>query len=557
MMMCCCVEVFFFWKRSRVSYLFIHWLRIKQKKRDTYYWDSLIRSSSFPLQPRNKKKTSTQQHIMTKKTELSWQTASYFAALMVVFNVLWVMPPPSSLLSPPLSDMLNEECSGDLLFPHDQKNTTNTQTADATNIGSGKTLVELLDAAQYVVLKLGREYRWWIVALVAVSPLLVSVYKYFFLPLRVVMSLEDVEMKAEGAKYRGRRPRRARGDLPPAYPNAWYKVMCSHEIQRGEAQDVEMLGKHFVVFRGKDDGKVRILDAYCPHMGANLGVGGTVIGNEIACPFHGWQFDGQGSCTNVPYADNVPTLPSKIQTHTCTEVNNAIFIWHDAEGREPQWHVPEIKGVSDGSWYHHGDSSHTVRAHLQEIPENGADTAHLNYLHVPFVIPIPLIDVFFTHYWDATWEPGTGIESHLAHIHVRHGVKLFGWKIPNSEIDVNITQVGPSIVHLTFNTPVGRVLIVETVTPVQALLQRATHQGWGEWRVPRFAAKVVLKATLDQFEKDVPIWNNKTFVRPPQVVKQDGPIAKYRRWFQKNFYSENSERVAREREEAVAGPLDW
>ena len=49
-----------------------------------------------------------------------------------------------------------------------------------------------------------------------------------------------------------------------------------------------------------------IVDAYCPHLGANLGVGGRVHGNCIECPFHGWQFDGEtGQCTSIPYADKV------------------------------------------------------------------------------------------------------------------------------------------------------------------------------------------------------------------------------------------------------------
>lgn len=52
--------------------------------------------------------------------------------------------------------------------------------------------------------------------------------------------------------------------------------------------------------------QVSIVDAYCPHLGANLGVGGRVHGNCIECPFHGWQFDGEtGQCVKIPYAEKV------------------------------------------------------------------------------------------------------------------------------------------------------------------------------------------------------------------------------------------------------------
>jgi len=57
------------------------------------------------------------------------------------------------------------------------------------------------------------------------------------------------------------------------------------------------------VFRG-DDGKAYVVDAYCPHLGANLGVGGRVVGGCIECPFHGWQFRGEdGKCVKIPYAE--------------------------------------------------------------------------------------------------------------------------------------------------------------------------------------------------------------------------------------------------------------
>ena len=63
------------------------------------------------------------------------------------------------------------------------------------------------------------------------------------------------------------------------------------------------LGEQVAVFRGQD-GKAYVLDAYCPHLGANLAVGGRVVGSCIECPFHGWQFRGNdGKCTKIPYAE--------------------------------------------------------------------------------------------------------------------------------------------------------------------------------------------------------------------------------------------------------------
>lgn len=62
-----------------------------------------------------------------------------------------------------------------------------------------------------------------------------------------------------------------------------------------------ILGQNVVLFRS-DDGTIHAVDSYCPHMGANLGVGGRVVDNNcIQCPFHGWIFSGEsGKCTRIP-----------------------------------------------------------------------------------------------------------------------------------------------------------------------------------------------------------------------------------------------------------------
>jgi len=38
------------------------------------------------------------------------------------------------------------------------------------------------------------------------------------------------------------------------------------------------------------------------------------------------------------------------------------------------------------------------------------------------------------------------------------------------------------------------------------------------------------------------MWNNKTYLRKPVLVKEESALAKHRRWYQQ-FYSENSPRV--------------
>ena len=159
------------------------------------------------------------------------------------------------------------------------------------------------------------------------------------------------------------RRRRRVGDIPPPYPNGWYEIMRSKDLPVGVSKAVNLIGQHFAVFR-RENGHVTIMDAYCPHLGANLGVGGVVRGNCIECPFHGWQFDGDtGQCTSIPYADKVPSF-AKTKVWPSLEINGFIFLWYDVDGKEP-WFYPENLVDQNKRWIYKGYTYHLINAHCQ------------------------------------------------------------------------------------------------------------------------------------------------------------------------------------------------
>ena len=91
-----------------------------------------------------------------------------------------------------------------------------------------------------------------------------------------------------------------------AMPNGWFAVAFSRDIVPGEVQSIEYFDQSLVLFRSRM-GEARVLDAYCPHLGAHLGEGGRVVGDTLRCPFHGWQYDGEtGECTHIPYCERIP-----------------------------------------------------------------------------------------------------------------------------------------------------------------------------------------------------------------------------------------------------------
>ena len=78
-------------------------------------------------------------------------------------------------------------------------------------------------------------------------------------------------------------------------------------------------------------------DAFCPHLGAHLGHGGTVDDCQIVCPFHGWKFDADGTNTEIPYSERT-NKKGTLRTFPVVERNGLCFAWYhpDAEVGERQ-----------------------------------------------------------------------------------------------------------------------------------------------------------------------------------------------------------------------------
>jgi 3-ketosteroid 9alpha-monooxygenase subunit A len=122
----------------------------------------------------------------------------------------------------------------------------------------------------------------------------------------------------------------------PASPNGWFSIGVCEDLAVGDVQAVRYLGRDLALFRG-GDGTARVFDAHCPHLGAHLGVGGRVCGDGIACPFHGWRFDGDGALVEVPGLDRPPRARAKAW-QVC-ERNGRIFVWHHADDVPPSFDV--------------------------------------------------------------------------------------------------------------------------------------------------------------------------------------------------------------------------
>jgi cholesterol 7-dehydrogenase len=99
------------------------------------------------------------------------------------------------------------------------------------------------------------------------------------------------------------------------------------------------------------------------------------------CPFHGWAFDKDGICQSIPYSDGDIPANANTRSYTVDETHHVILLWFDAEGRPPTWRLADAWPQIPANYTYEGKAIHHIGCHISEVPENGADVAHLNILH--------------------------------------------------------------------------------------------------------------------------------------------------------------------------------
>ncbi len=355
-------------------------------------------------------------------------------------------------------------------------------------------------------------------------------YQVLFSPL--LYTYEDPAMNSETLTERRKREIKSRkrlGTLPP-FPNGWYRILCSNELKNGEVKHVNALGKEWAIFRTKT-GKPGLIGAYCPHLGADLSMG-TVVGEDLVCPFHAFHFDTNGTCSKIPYQEDIPKAMKCKDILPIKEINEAIYAWYDVDGKEPSWEIPDIFEGQKHKYKYVARARHSVHTHLQEIHENGADSAHLSVVHWRTILQIPIL----WHQWGINWAPRTDLK-HMTDFGVSEQMKIGNVTIPGTTVSVKGHHIGPSTVHFRIKTIFGELLVAFQLLPLEGFLQDSVYQVWTGKYVPMFLAKIAMQAWVNQYEKDIVIWNQKQYLPAAQIVKNDGPIVQYRRWY-KQFYSE-------------------
>src|SRR5262249_34681085 len=125
------------------------------------------------------------------------------------------------------------------------------------------------------------------------------------------------------------------------YPAGWYALCFAAELPAGGVRMCSFMGREVLLFR-THKGQVCATDPYCPHLGAHMGRGGTVQGELLRCPFHGFCYDSRGACVKTGY-ETKPPPNARLRMSPVREINSMLLMYHDPNGDEPNWEVPALE----------------------------------------------------------------------------------------------------------------------------------------------------------------------------------------------------------------------
>jgi phenylpropionate dioxygenase-like ring-hydroxylating dioxygenase large terminal subunit len=305
------------------------------------------------------------------------------------------------------------------------------------------------------------------------------------------------------------------------YPNGWFRAVYASELSVGQVLPLRRFGKDLVAFRD-EEGQAHVLDAFCAHLGAHLGYGGTVKGKGIICPFHAWHWGGDGSCLAVPYASRIPPA-ARIRAWPVVERNGILWVWHHEQGADSTFEVPVLPEYGSDAWTPFEIRRWNVRSHWLDMNENAVDQAHFVYVHGTRTQPKT----------DAT------IDGHV--LRCRSRMKM---ATPRGEIEggIDTDDHGPGCQTVRVHGAV-ETLMLNTAVPIDeeytdvSFAYSVNTAGGAE--AARGVGAAIIRDLEKQMAQDIVIWEHKAYKARPVLCDGDGPFPVYRRWL-RQFFSEQA-----------------
>jgi len=165
----------------------------------------------------------------------------------------------------------------------------------------------------------------------------------------------------------------------------WIPAAMSSELTAdGPPLRLMLLGERLLAFRDSS-GRVGVMDHRCPHRCASLFFGRNED-NGLRCVYHGWKFDTEGRCVDMPNVPPEHDYKDKVRARAYPAVERSGLVWVYMGPRNPAPGLPMFEAaLLEGEDLQITFSQRECN-YLQAL-EGDIDTTHLGFLHLGALNP--------------------------------------------------------------------------------------------------------------------------------------------------------------------------
>lgn len=160
----------------------------------------------------------------------------------------------------------------------------------------------------------------------------------------------------------------------------WIPALKTSElIADGDPTRLLLLGEKLIAFRDSS-GRVGVMEHQCPHRCASLFLGRNE-NDGIRCIYHGWKFDVDGNCIDMPSVPAGQDFKHKVKARAYRVAERAGLVWVYMGNRVPLPPLPmiEVTSLAEAEL----DITFIQRdCNWMQSLEGDIDTSHFGFLHV-------------------------------------------------------------------------------------------------------------------------------------------------------------------------------
>lgn len=322
--------------------------------------------------------------------------------------------------------------------------------------------------------------------------------------------------------------------VPPTLTNTWVFLGFSQQLKPETIQSIKIMDRDLVLWKSVS-GKVSVMDAYCPHMGAHLGQG-KIRGELLECIFHKRCFTSAGKCQgNGRLANSYPTCVNK----------NMIFAWFGTT--VPLWDMPDLlagfPGVPESNWSIFKAQRFNLNFHSKGMAENGVDASHFKaYHHFCKAYELPRI-LEKTNFRFTAQSKFLGYPL-FEKLKIPHEIDIISENIGACTLIINsIVKVPKRYINFKFLYLASPVTADNTdYTLAMAIMDKSNRQ-FKPWK-NIFAYFYYLYAFTSQkgefIRETKQIWGKKSFLPSPDFSSNESVMKKFHDWYEQFYLGEGT-----------------